>query len=56
MDRNKNQDQAVNYAGPGSVVGIQCNGSINDTVVTGGGRWLAEDEEIDRDYIRSLNS
>lgn len=58
MAKNQRDDNTVvNYAGPGSVVGIQCGGSVSDTtvIVNGGGRWLDDPADIDRDFIDSLN-
>ncbi len=61
MARNQNSNDddrtVVNYAGPGSVVGIQCGGDIDTTtiVVNGGGRWLDDPDDIDRDRIARLN-
>lgn len=52
MAKNRGKDDTetvVNYAGPGSVVGIQCGGSVTGStvVVNGGGRWLDLDDDND---------
>ncbi|MCO8302823.1 hypothetical protein [Streptomyces sp. RKCA744] len=56
----KNQrdtETVVNIASPGSVVGIQCGGSISGStvVVNGGGRWLDDPDEMDRSLIDDLD-
>jgi hypothetical protein len=58
MAKNQSNDDGtvVNYASPGSVVGIQC-GAISDTtiVVNGGGRWLDDPADMNRDLIDDLD-
>ncbi|MGW3566668.1 hypothetical protein ACWDSL_22810 [Streptomyces sp. NPDC000941] len=60
-NRNNNDETVVNYAAPGSVVGIQCGGSISgSTVVVNGstvdqypsGRWI---DVEDIDHTRNSN-
>lgn len=56
MAKNQSRDTddtVVNYASPGSVVGIQCGGSVSGStvVVNGGGRWLDDPADMDRSHI-----
>jgi hypothetical protein len=69
MTKKKNEPTVVNYASPGSIIGIQCGGSVagstvivNDTTVTVngstvtcGGRWLDDPADMDRSLIDDLD-
>ncbi|MFE2024607.1 hypothetical protein ACFW9V_05550 [Streptomyces hygroscopicus] len=57
MAKNQRTETVVNIASPGSVVGIQCGGSISGStvVVNGGGRWLDDPGEMDRSLIDDLD-
>ena len=57
--RDNDDTTVVNYASPGSVVGMQCGSISNTTVTVNGdsgvsGRWI-DPEDIDHDWIASLN-
>jgi hypothetical protein len=71
MTKKKNRDEptVVNVAGPGSVVGIQSDGSVAGSTVivngttgtgttatgNGGGRWLDDPADMDRSLIDDLD-